>query len=1085
MPTKTTRPNTPAEQDAAYNPGNLHAAEQFPEAYQTHVIDQMESSLADNSPAGTGKSGDLSGGRANPSANVEGVKEQEGASGGWQNNYSGQSASGGGKSPISMKGILKKRGPMAIIIALVTAGGGFFAMFTPGALLVNLKETMLNKFNDQLAAMDERTTMIIKKKIKGTTGGICTNIATLRCRYNSMGNRQIKRLEAAGVKINKTNSGVPGRSRVTSIEFEGRTISADAFANELRANPTFRAAMMRGYSPKLAGYADSRFMKLATRLGINKQANIHGDTDEERRQSIADAASGAAAAEAGSGVKSILEDCDDGDDCVDGKRKVYIDEATGERLSRSQYDERIQAAAEERVGVTKDTVDCDGGDGCVDGKRTTYTDPTGKTISEAEYKERLRAQAGIIEELDARRALAQTGEAAVKGTLKGALTSTALGLGAVDSACTGYILIRTVGAAAQYLGALQLLRYAQVFMNTPDVLRAGDATPEMVETAGKTLTSTNILGQSATDSYGYKYAAFGDTGGMPRNEDVASESVDGNNNNIQLGDAEKQKIEVSNETTKYINGQLVSDNLLTKVISFTKKSGTTAQIDDACGFIKSGWGQAIVIGGALVGAVAAFFSGGASLTWGVGLQVAVSVAISVAIALLTPKLVDMAAGNMITGKENGNQAGNAITSGMGAYNHQTASARGIPVLNKDSVSLVAYAQQQQDVRAQYAAVDRVEHSPLDISNPNTFMGTIFSRMAPYATSINSVSSGMASMVQFSMGSFLNLLPSANAADPTAEFKVCEDRDYNDIGAATDPFCNNKHYLDAHTDPEVVLDYMENHGYVEKDTVDGAPKESDNEYAEYLKSCTERSVAIGGYTEDNPQDKGEQCIQGSALNDPRQEPSRDANCTSGDSGQNEECKRNMFRQFWIDVGGDDGMEKGYATNGGGANTNNSGQADSAAPAECQSMPEGDLGQIACKAYQFDNYGYKWGGGHAGTAKKFMEDFKAGKYDAGKDAILDCSGLVRMAIFEATGTDIGGMGTGGYTSYSKFKEVSKADAKAGDILWTSAHTEIVVSNDTAAKKWQIIGAHNSNVAFKDQVGPTSAAYGKYDKVFRFQK
>lgn len=1032
MPTKTTLPNSKEEQDAAYNPGDLHAAEQFPDAHTTHAIDQLEASYNDNSPAGTGKSGDLSGGRADPKGNVEDVKSQESEAGGWQNNYSGGQSSGrGGRMPLTFTGILAKRGPLALIFAFTAAGAGFFSLFTPGALLVNLKETMVGKFNDQLAAMDERTTMIIKKKISGTTGGICTEKVSLRCRYHSMGNRQITRLEAAGVKINKANSGVPGRSRVTSIEFEGRTISANEFANELRANPTFKAAMIRGYSPKLAGFADSRFAKLAAKLGINKQANITGSDEDERRKSVVDSANGTAASEASSGVRSVEEDCDGGDGCVDGKRTTYVDEATGEPIDADEYNRRIADAS------------------------------------------------SIADELEARRALSEAGEGVAKGTLKGALTSTALGLGAVDQACTGYILIRTVGAAAQYLGALQLLRYAQVFMNTADMIKAGDATPEQVEYAGKTITSTNVLGQSGTDSYGYKYTAYGDTAGMPKSENIDVEGDDGNGNNIQLSATEKQKIEVGNETTKYINGQLVSDNLLTKVINFTTHSGTTQQIDSACGFVKSGWGQTIVIGGALVGAVVAFFSGGASLGWGVAAQIAVSAAISVAIALLTPKLVDMAAGTMIDGKENGNQSVNATTSGMGAYNHQTASARGVPVLNKNSVSLVAYVQQKQDVEAQYAAVDRLEHSPLDISNPNTFMGTLFSRMMPYTTGITNVSSGVASMAQFSMASFLNLMPSANAADPTAEFKVCEDRDYNDIKAATDPFCNNKHFLDAHTDPDIVLDYMENHGYVEKDTVDGAPKDSDNEYAKYLKSCTERSVAVGGYTEEDPEDKGEQCIQGSAS----LEPSKDANCTSGDAGQNEECKRNMFRQFFIDVGGDDGMEKGYASQGGGAN--NSGQATSAAPAECQSMPEGDLGQIACKAYQFDNYGYKWAGGHAGTAKKFMDDFKAGKYEAGKDAILDCSGLVRMAIFEATGTDIGGMGTGGYTSYSKFKEVSKADAKAGDILWTSSHTEIVVSNDTAAKKWQIIGAHNSNVAFKDQVGPTSASYSKYDKVFRFQK
>jgi cell wall-associated NlpC family hydrolase len=1018
-------PDTKQQQDAAYNPGELHSAEQFPEGYASSGIDQLEKHAKGDA---TGK---------NPGSNVESLKakeSQQAKSGGWQNNYTGQSGqSRKRKIPLTFAGSFAKRGPMALIFALLFGGAGFVGLFAPGALIVSVKETMAEKFNDQLTAMEKRNLVIIKKKLAGTTDGICGKI-TLRCRYNTMGNRQVKRLEAAGVKINKKTSPIPTRTRIASFEFEGRTITAPNFARELESSATFRSAMIRGYSPKLAGFADKLFGKLAAKLGINKQANITGDTDEERQKAITDAANGT-------------------------------------------------AAAEESAKVTSTEEDCDGGEGCEDGKRKKYFDDTGTEITKAEYDEIIANNSTLAEEFRTRRSLEETGRTAAKGTLKGALTSTALGLGAVDSACTGYVLIRTVSAAAQYIGAVQMLRYAQVFMNTADLIKAGDAKPEQVETAGKILTSTNAAGKSGTDSYGYHYAAYNDYDGMPRKDAITPESIDGNYNNVVLTEQQKKDVELSDETTKYINGQLVTENLLTQLIAGIEGSHTTAALDSTCRFVKSGWGQTIIIGTALVGAVVAFFSGGASLTWGAGLQVAASVAISVSIAMLTPKLIQMASGTMIGQQElkNGHRSMNAIVSGEGAMNHATSMTRGVPALSKNSVDLVAYQQETQKVKQQYAELDRLQYSPLDPSSPNTFMGTLVTRLLPYTSKMSSLSGSITSMTQLNLATFASLLPNASAADPTDEFNVCPDRDYQDMNMAADPFCNPKHYMKSNPDPEIVLDYMESHDYVEKDTEDGQPKDGENDYGQYVKNCMERSVAIGGYTEEND-NKGEECILGSASTAKEALPENNPTCNAGNEGDNTECKRNMFRLMFEDASIDDGMENGYAA-GGGATT--ASQANSAAPAECTSMATDDLGQIACKAYQFDPYGYLWGGGHGGTAKGFMADFKAGKYTPNQDAILDCSGLVRMAIYDAFGVDIGGVSTEGYRSLSKFKEIKLEEAKAGDILYKPGHTEIIVSNNTSQKRYTTFGAHTANTAQAKQIGPSSYSYSSVSNVYRFQK
>ncbi len=862
-----------------------HLQEQEQRAPGTEAgIDQAESYANDKDNATTGS--------------IDQAREQEnqGSGGQWQNNTS-NSAEGGRADEEKTTG-KKRKGPLvALLLSLVGGGSVLTILFSPGMLIVNFKEKLVEKFNDQLAVMDERTIIHVHKKFKGATTGVCTSKISIRCKFSTMSDRQLKKLEDAfareGGKVNSEKT-ITGRNKIVDVEFNGKTIDANTFMKEIRGDPFFRGTWMRGYNPKLAGFADHIFSKLSKRIGIIKQKNVSGVTPDEMRENVLEAASGAAAAEADVKVSSKEEACSGGDDCVDGKRTVYIDDETGQPISKEEYDRRINGANTIRA------------------------------------------------ELEARRTLRDTGGTIAKATLKGALTSTALGLGAVDSACTGYTLIRAVGFAAKYLGMLQLIRFAQVFMNTADRIKASyvppgetaaaqevpDAgeddevlKPEQVEYIGNILTSMNSKGQSATDSLGYQYAAYNAVPNMPRSDNIQAQNVSANGTTMQLSAEQQQQVQLNDEVTKYINGQLVSDNLLTNIISLVDGGGaSTSTADEVCNFVKSGWGQTIVIGASLVGAVVAFFSGGVSLGWGAAVQAGVSVAIGVAIAMLQPKLVDMAAGTLIGDDElkNGNRAGNAAVSGMGGMNHMTSQSRGIPALKKQDFALVAA--QMNDTRAQYAAVDRAMLSPFDPTNPNTFMGSFVSSLIPYTSKFSSVASGVSSMAKMTFSTFAGLAPNANAqTNSAAELEQCQDADYKLLSIAADPFCNIRHGMGKQTlstDPDIPAAFMER-GFVNPDT--GEPLSSDNEYGKYVKNCMERETSIGAYTEDND-NTGEECIQGSASDN----PARDPNCTSGDANANTECRRNMFRLYYIDLSISKGMDEGEvaansATKPGGAVT----------------------------------------------------------------------------------------------------------------------------------------------------------------------
>jgi hypothetical protein len=879
-------PDTKDEQDQAHNPARHFYDEKFNQQSHPKTADDLQNRESQaGTDAGIDQLESYADDPANATKSIDKAREEEqagGNTGGWENNTTTGTPSKGG---VLGKGSgWKKKSPLALILLLLFGGGGLLmVLFSPGMLIVNLKEKMNEKFNDQLAAMDVRTTALLKKKFKGATKGVCTSKISIRCKFETLSDRHLKKLatefENRGGKVNSEKT-IVGRNKIVNVEYKGKVIDANNFFQEIRGNPEFRSVWYRGYNPKLAGFADEIFSKLSKKIGLSKQKNITGNDEKERRKAVLDAANGTAAAEADVRVSSTEEACEDGSQgCENGKRTVYTDETTGERISKEQYDSRINNSGT------------------------------------------------LTNELQARKALSETGGTVAKATLKGALTSTAFGLGAVDSACTGYLLIRTVGFAAKYLGMLQLVRYAHVFNNTADAIKAsgsdkkteekaaeGDSgtpnmdreiRPEDVEYVGNILTAVNSEGKAATDSYGYKYAAYGDVMKMPRSDDVKAESVGAGSTTMTLSEEEQKRVEINDETTKYINGQLITDNLLSDIISLIDGGGnTTNAADDTCHFVKSGWGQAIVIGAALVGAVVAFFTGGISLGWGVGAQVVASVAISVAIAMLQPKLADMAAGTMIGDSElkNGNRTGNALTSGNGGLNHLTSEARGVAALQKEDAP--EYQAQTASVMSQYAAMERLDSNPLDPTNPHTFMGSIVSNLIPYTTKFSSLTGGISGVMEMTTASFASLLPNAAAVDPSAQFNVCEDADYIALNLAVDPFCNVRHGLNPQTlsvDPDTVAAYMERNF---ADEVSGQPKDPENEYAKYVKNCMERGTALGAFTDDND-NKGEECIQGSASKN----PSRDANCSSGDEGANTECRRNMFRIYFIDLSVNDGMDNG--------------------------------------------------------------------------------------------------------------------------------------------------------------------------------
>ena len=156
-------PVTPEEQDKAYNPGELHAAEQFNGGYYKHTSGTFDNVV------GHTKS-DHDGETVSPTKNTEEVNQKESQPSinrGWVNNFTGKND---GKKRFSSKKISIKKGPTGLIIGIATAGGvGLGGILSPGAALVHIKEVVVGKLDTLTSVNTARADIGLKKRMFATS----------------------------------------------------------------------------------------------------------------------------------------------------------------------------------------------------------------------------------------------------------------------------------------------------------------------------------------------------------------------------------------------------------------------------------------------------------------------------------------------------------------------------------------------------------------------------------------------------------------------------------------------------------------------------------------------------------------------------------------------------------------------------------------------------------------------------------------------------------------------------------------------------------------------------------------------------
>ncbi len=725
------------------------------------------------------------------------AQEAEPRNGSWANNTSaggtygtvGTAASGKGGTLNFAKNMAgkftaipgRKKGAIGGIVGLVFGAGlGFSALFSPGMLIVHMKELMTERLDTGSLSLETRSNRMLASKLNGATKGHCGAVMTVGCRFSSLSEKNVKNLKANGIEIEGGDK-VLGRYRPDIYKFTdsqtGKVIRTDAsgLARLARENPRFGAALKASYNPRFSQFNGSPWKFTSAKYDINKNKNkVLSGTPEENDETIN----------------------------KEAKRAVSTDADT---TTRPALDE-----------PNPDGTPCD--EKCVAGRAAAYD------AQKAEL-DNAKPNAGkvgreVLESVDM--------TSIAKSTATNALKLT----GYADTACTAYGAVRAVGFAAKTVRALQLASYAMIFLKAADEIKNGTADAVTIAHLGGVLTAVGLdvkstnerLYGSATDSFGYKFLANGDTNLNKKSMNIASQ---------------------------YLAGGGFTGELISFTDTIANALGGKDAMRTTCSTLANPWVQA----GSLIGGVALM------LTPGVGQavsgakivgQAALAATFQAGMALLPVLMADIVAGT-VTDNIKGEHSGNAWFSGGGQiFSSMNMSTGNAPTPIEE---VVAYKTgYQQDMIAMHAEQDRATLSPFDTSSKYTFLGSIVNSFMPIYGSAQSLPVRFMSVLNLPLTNAYGTASAASDESVRAGYSMCKDDDYDRLGIAADPFCNVVYIMPARY---LAIDPLENAANLEAAGKIDSTGKPIGEFADFVTKCIQRMDPLG-YEGTNFSDSGSEC-----------------------------------------------------------------------------------------------------------------------------------------------------------------------------------------------------------------------------------
>ena len=696
----------------------------------------------------SGKSGELSGG----AKNIDDVKDREEANP-MNSSFTGK---GSGKSPISLKTRLMKKGPLGGIVLLLAAGGfGITGLLSPSLLIVQLTDMFTNNFNDANTALHVRTNVMLAKKINNTKNSFAESKdgkCNIRCKMGTMSDGMKRNLEAKGYDVKTKGDSKFGRWIVSEITLpDGSTVKNGAEFKTAMKDPVKFAQFSRVYSSKTAYFLNTKFGNtLKTKLGLTKAFKLAGESKTKFNESFRKALN--------------LPD------------KTAVDTPNP------------NATPEEKL------------------KNSRFS--------------KLSTSLGTV-------------------PVKAAGLANVAGI-----ACLAYDTTRAISAAVKFAKYTAYAAVALTFFNAASKLKAGDAggiDPNVMTELGNRLTATNVnttdgsAGLSASDSYGWKAAQYGDNGAMPEYAKAHSMESAG-----LLG--------AMSSLMKFFTGQALARTVAHSI----------------CGIANGPLGVAI----ACVPAAET----GPGVLGCIGIQILIAAGLSIVIANTMPIILEWlinANVNMPDENTAGAQLGDILYPGGAAILGAQASSYGMAPGNKEQIS--SYVAAGEEIRKQNETIARMEakSQPFDIYNQYSFLGSMVRNMNVAAYSNASLTRTSNLLFASLPRSLASLVTSAHAGTymPLNDSKAdqygkvqCPEVDFTGetnsdccpslalIGAVGDGYCMPAFVKSAdemNSDPDETLDFMIEGEYIDEDT--GEPRtdtDHGKQFQKYLDYCPFRTEGWG-------------------------------------------------------------------------------------------------------------------------------------------------------------------------------------------------------------------------------------------------
>ena len=790
------------------------------------------------------KAPDYSADSSDSGKNITGAKNAEETSpSSWANKVTGRGVYGNNPmdsnrrlSKANVKALLKRKGPLGLIVTIFLGGSiGFGSLFGGALAPLAFIENVTDDLNDQLAAMDIRSDHMLRNRISTSDRESalkgCTKLS-IRCKFKTISAKQAERFKLSGIDIEGEATGIGGkRLAPTSYTFKGQKMTAQQYADALKPNGNreLRIAHKRALNMKFLGVSDSSFVgRTLVRFGVSKKDPDLRGTHDER-------------------VNKLMN-----------------------RAGVSDVNEIKFVPAKDKDG--NDVWKVEG-------------DTSGKTYTTAQ-KTQLEASVTKI-------ATAKPPSRLQSNVVKGFSI-----IGYWDLACSIKNMIGGAAVAAKVANSYNLVKYAMPAITLASEIKAGDISMEDAQVVGEFFAETDsrkqitdVEGAFNTDSSGQVSPTSGEVK-MVDNPNYGKNAMD--SPLYKLSSTGKYN-STSTSESQYSLG-MGQNALLSGFAGFADILNTLGNVAGNCDFVQN-W--AVRSLGLIVGVVAAVGTGGGSLAIQGAISGSLIVASVILESIINNALSgagipeDMSEAPVERGAATWSGMASvlsqsAMNRGMipGNADQITGYLTTAATIKNDYIAVERDSANPLDINNQYSFMGSLARSTLPY-----FSG---------ASSVGSTLGGILSFTKNSFANIVNPASAYAAPIDTSRFKHCDDVGYAGMKLEPDVQCNLRYYLpqaDLEMDTDAVAQYMEDNGYVEVDTSSGVPpgytppvpqqsqgiamdmingiassffnsRNYVNDYGKYLDYCAYRILPFGEtYQEDgavNPVGKewltGERCLQ---------------------------------------------------------------------------------------------------------------------------------------------------------------------------------------------------------------------------------